>query len=116
MKTAAIGKPARETVGKVFEQISLDLEQAKALIPATFTNRSRITRQAVSAIQARAALWQKNWDAAITYASEVINAMPLATIAQFPDIWLDKNNVEVIWELKREAQDAKFGDFLPRWF
>lgn len=111
MKTAEIGKPARETVGKVFEQINADLELAKGLIPAGFTNRSRITKQAVSAIQARAALWQKNWDAAITYASEVINAMPLATIAQFPDIWLDKSNVEVVWELKREAQDAKFGDF-----
>lgn len=111
MKTAEIGKPARETVGKVFEQINADLAQAKGLIPATFTNRSRITRQAVSAIQARAALWQKDWDAAITYTGEVINVMPLATIAQFPDIWLDKNNAEVVWELKREAQDAKFGDF-----
>lgn len=111
MKTSVIGKPARETVGKVFEQINADLLLAKSLIPATFVNRSRITKQAVSAIQARAALWQKDWDAAITYTSEVINAMPLATIAQFPDIWLDKSNVEVIWELKREAQDAKFGDF-----
>lgn len=111
MKTAEIGKPARETVGKVFEQINADLEQAKGLIPATFVNRSRITKQGVSAIQARAALWQKNWDAAITFATEVIDAMPLATIAQFPDIWQDKNNAEVVWELKREAQDAKFGDF-----
>lgn len=111
MKTAEIGKPARETVSKVFQQIDADLVQAKDLIPATFTNRSRITKQAVAAIQARSALWQKNWDAAITYAGEVINAMPLATIAQFPDIWLDKNNAEVVWELKREAQDAKFGDF-----
>jgi hypothetical protein len=32
-------------------------------------------------------------------------------MVQFPDIWLDKSNVEVIWKLKREAQDAKFGDF-----
>ncbi|MRG46254.1 RagB/SusD family nutrient uptake outer membrane protein [Chitinophaga sp. SYP-B3965] len=111
MKTAEIGKPSRETVGKVFDQINTDLLQAKDLIPATFTNHSRITKQAVSAIQARAALWQKDWDAAITYAGEVINAMPLATIAQFPDIWQDKNNAEVVWELKREAQDAKFGDF-----
>ena len=111
MKTSVTGKPARETVGKVFEQINADLQLAKGLIPATFANRSRITKQAVSAIQARTALWQKDWDAAITYVGEVINAMPLATIAQFPDIWLDKSNVEVVWELKREAQDAKFGDF-----
>lgn len=111
MKASSIGKPGRETVGKVYEQINTDLEQAKNLIPGTFVNRSRITKLAVSAIQARAALWQRNWDAAITYTSEVINAMPLATIAQFPDIWLDKSNTEVVWELKREAQDAKFGDF-----
>lgn len=111
MKTSVIGKPGRETVGKVYEQINTDLELAKGLIPATFLNRSRITKLAVSAIQARAALWQRNWDAAITYSTEVINAMPLATIAQFPDIWLDKSNTEVVWELKREAQDTKFGDF-----
>ncbi len=36
-------------------------------------------KAAVSAIQARAALYEKNWDNAITYATEAINAAPLAS-------------------------------------
>lgn len=111
MLRSEIGKPGRDTVRKVYEQINADLATAKTLIPATFTNRNRITRLAVSAIQARAALWQEDWDAAIAASTEVINAMPLADRTEFPEIWLDRSNAEVVWKLKREAQDAKFGDF-----
>lgn len=111
MLVSAIGKPKRDSVRKVYAQINADLATAKTLIPATFTNKNRITRIAVSAMQARAALWQQQWDDAITFSTEVINAMALATRAEFPDIWLDRTNAEVIWKLKREAQDAKFGDF-----
>lgn len=111
MLKSEIGKPYRDTVRRVYEQINSDLAAAKSLIPASFTNKSRITGLAISALQARAALWQQNWDAAIAASTEVINALPLAGRAEFPDIWLDRSNAEVIWKLKREAQDAKFGDF-----
>lgn len=111
MLRSEIGKPGRDTVRKVYEQINADLATAKTLIPSTFTNSNRITGLAVSAIQARAALWQEDWDAAIAASTEVIDAMPLADRTEFPEIWLDRSNAEVVWKLKREAQDAKFGDF-----
>lgn len=111
MTTSYIGKPARDKVGKVFEQINEDLALAKQHIPASFNDLDRVTRVAVSAMQARAALYQQNWDAAIAAATEVITAAPLATAAQFPDIWTDKSTADVIWKLKREPQDAKLGDF-----
>lgn len=110
MLKSEIGKPQRDTVRKVYEQINTDLATAKTLIPTSFTNKRRITRLAVSAIQARAALWQENWDAAITASSEVIDAIPLISRTEFPDIWLDETDAEVVWKLKREAQDAKVGD------
>lgn len=111
MLRSEIGKPRRDTVRRVYEQINIDLAAAKSLIPTGFSNKNRITGLAVSALQARAALWQQDWDAAITASTEVIDAMPLADRAEFPDVWLDRSNAGVIWKLKREAQDAKFGDF-----
>lgn len=111
MTAAAIGKPSRAPVNKVFEQIDADLAAARALIPASFNTVTHVTGLGVAAMQARSALWQQRWDDAITYATTVIDAVPLATPAQFPDIWLDRSNTEVIWKLKREAQDAKPGDF-----
>jgi hypothetical protein len=47
------------------------------------------------------ALYESNWADAITYSTEVINAAPLATRAQFPGIWTDANDNEVIWKAKR---------------
>lgn len=111
MTASYIGKPARDKVQKVFEQMNEDLALAKQNIPVSSNDPDRVTRIAVSAMQARAALYQRNWDAAITAATEVINAVPLATAAQFPDIWTDKSTADVIWKLKRDPQDGRLGEF-----
>ncbi|MGN6510567.1 MAG: RagB/SusD family nutrient uptake outer membrane protein [Chitinophaga sp.] len=111
MTSSYIGKPARNTVAEVNAQINTDLAAARDLIPASFNDPDRVTRLAVIAMQARAALYQKEWDAAITAATDVIGAMPLANATQFPDIWTDKSTAGVIWKLKREAPDARFGEF-----
>ncbi len=111
MTVSVAGKPERNTVGDVFTQIRKDLTEAKALIPASWDTITRITRLAVSAIEARTALYQKDWNTAIAAAKEVIDAVPLATAAQFPEIWSDVKKHEVIWKLKREPQDERFGSF-----
>ena len=114
MKKSAIGYPARDNFETVIANAKADLAEAKTLIPTSFTDKSRVTRLAVSAIQARIALYEKAWTDAITYASEVIAAVPLATKAQFPGIWTDVNDSEVIWELKRLGTDSRVGDFYFR--
>lgn len=115
MKASAIGYPARDSFEKVVAEAKNDLVTAKPLIPTTFTDKTRITRTAVAAIQARVALYEKNWADAITYASEVITATPLATRAQFPGLWTDANESEVIWKLKRVGTtDSRPGDFYFR--
>lgn len=111
MLRSELTTPARDSVRRVYRQVNEDLDNAATLIPASFTNKNRITRLAVFAMKARAAQWQQDWDGAIAAATEVINAVPLATITEFPDIWTDKSNAEVIWKLKREAQDAKIGEY-----
>lgn len=115
MKESVIGYPARDKFEDVISFAKADLIAAKALIPANFSDKTRITKNAISAIQARVALYEKNWPDAITYATEVINAVPLATPAQFPGLWTDANDSEVIWKLKRVGTtDSRIGDFYFR--
>ena len=115
MEASAIGYPARDNFEVVIGKAKADLVAAKALIPATFTDKTRITKTAISAMQARVALYEKNWEEAITYSTEVINDKPLATKAQFPGLWTDANDSEVVWKLKRVGTtDSRVGDFYFR--
>lgn len=114
MKASVIGYPARDNFEAVMANIKADLQEAKTLIPASFSDRTRITRTAVAAIQARTALYERNWAEALSYSTEVINAVPLATRTQFSDIWADKSEAEVIWKLKRVGSDSRIGAFFFR--
>jgi hypothetical protein len=115
MRESIISYPARDKFETVIANAKADLVAAKALIPTTFIDKSRITRNTVSAIQARVALYEKNWADAITYSTEVITALPLATATQFPGLWTDANDSEVAWKLKRVGTtDGRVGDFYFR--
>ncbi|MGY0037208.1 RagB/SusD family nutrient uptake outer membrane protein [Pedobacter sp. NJ-S-72] len=114
MKASAIGYPGRDNFEIVVADAKADLVAAKALIPLSFDDKTRVTKIAVSAMQARLALYEKNWAEAIAYATEVINSMPLATAEQFPDIWTDVSDHEVLWKLKRLGDDSKIGDLFYR--
>jgi hypothetical protein len=115
MKESVIGYPQRDNFETVIANAKADLAQAKTLIPTTFTDKSRFTRLAVAATQARIALYEKSWADAITYATEVITAAPLATRALFPGVWTDANENEVIFKLKRAGTtDSRVGDFFYR--
>jgi len=105
-----IQKPKRLTVGEVFTNLNKDITDAIALIPANFGDRTRMTLLGLYALQARVALYQKNWDLAISAATTVINAIPLATQAQYPQIWADATDAEVIWKHKRTQGEARIGD------
>ncbi|MGN6420257.1 MAG: RagB/SusD family nutrient uptake outer membrane protein [Pseudobacter sp.] len=107
MEKSEITKYPRASFGTVMSKINADLTAAKDLIPVGFSDNTRITRLAVSAIQARVALYEKNWPNAIKYATEVINGKPLASRADFPKIWHEEAPAEVIWKLKRVASDSE---------
>jgi len=109
MKEHEVIYPARPTVQANFDDINTDLAAAKALIPGGFSDNTRITKTALSAIQARVALYAKKWDDAIAYASEVIAAEPLAPKNDFAKIWTDESEAEVVWKLARVAGDSRLG-------
>jgi hypothetical protein len=111
LQSNVLGQPKRNTFGEVVTQVKADLAAAKTLIPSTFstTDPTRITRLAISAIQARMAIYEKNWTDAITYSTEAISGAPLATRAQFPLIWTDASNAEVIFSIKRASNTSYVG-------
>ncbi|TDH24184.1 RagB/SusD family nutrient uptake outer membrane protein [Segetibacter sp. 3557_3] len=112
MEESKTGLPSRLTFEASIAKIKGDLTAAKSLLPASFADRSRITRTAIPAMQARVALYERNWVDAITYATEAINLLPLATKTQFPDIWKDRSEAEVYWKLKRASTaDGLLGAF-----
>ncbi|MCD2422343.1 RagB/SusD family nutrient uptake outer membrane protein [Niabella pedocola] len=109
MKERKLGYPPRETVKSNFDNINADLKAAKDLIPSGFSDNSRITKTAISAIQARVALYEKKWSDAIAYASEVIASEPLAAKNDFGKIWKDESQAEVVWKLARGIGDSRIG-------
>jgi starch-binding outer membrane protein, SusD/RagB family len=97
-------RPSRTPSGTVIANIEADLAQARTLIPASFTDISRVTRNAVVAMQARTAIYSRNWDSAAARATFVINAQPLTPRASYAAIWTTRNlpanqSTEVIWKL-----------------
>ena len=99
-------RPKRSTQAAVIAFIDSTLSEARALIPTTFTDISRITRNAVIASQARVALHTKNWQKVIDSATLVINAIPVSNRTIFPTIWTSKvvpAGSEVIWKLNITA-------------
>ena len=101
---------ARIKMGPYFEKILADLTEAKPLLPAAATDVTRANRIAASGLHARIALYMREWTNAITYATEYINAIPLASIATFPSIWTDQSNAEVAFKLKRTpSQGGRVG-------
>jgi len=99
----------RESVKSNFENINADLKAAKDRMPSGFSDNTRITKTAIAAIQARAALYEKKWSDAITFASEVIASEPLAPKSDFGKIWKDQSQSEVIWKLARVIGYSRLG-------
>jgi len=101
MEAPSLEPKARINAGPYFQKINADLTEAKSLLPATAADVYRANKIAVSGLQARVALYARDWQNAATYATEFIAALPLATRTEFPGIWTDANNVESALKLKR---------------
>ena len=104
-----IAAQARIKMSDYFQKLSDDLTKAKPLLPNNLTDIKRATRLAVTGLQARMALYKMDWPNAITYTTEYINAIPLASRADFKGIWLDENNAEVAFKLPKDIGSLWYG-------
>jgi starch-binding outer membrane protein, SusD/RagB family len=108
MQTPSLGNQVRIKMSEYFQKLNADLAEAKNLVPNNLTDKARANRTAVSGLQARVALYMKDWANAITYSTEYITALPLASAATFPGIFTDANTNEVALTLKRSSSNNPY--------
>jgi hypothetical protein len=111
--------PSRNTVVQVYDQIYADLEEARTLLNGTLDTdinsaaaRTKIDAAVVEAIQARVALYAKDYSTAIASATSVIEdfGFALASKAAFPTIWSDDLLAdEVIWAIAYRPGEGQPG-------
>ncbi len=115
-------KPARLSVKESYDRIEADLKTAKALMLSmdkpiqtngtAGTDRSFIDDLVINGILARMYLYSNSLDSAVKYSTLGINARPLTSRANFPNIWLDASTAEVLWSVKFESLNAGIGDLM----
>jgi hypothetical protein len=102
-------QPSRNTVAENYNFINTDINAALGLLDASYTDNTRLTVNALNALQARVSLYQGDYATAISAASQVISNVPLATATEYPDIWTDASENEVVFKLKRTTGDGAVG-------
>ncbi len=103
MELSSVDPVARITMGTYFQKMNADIAEAKNLVPNNLTDINRATKLAASGLQARVALYMKDWANAVTYSTEYISAIPLSSSATFNGIWTDANTNEQAFRLVRTA-------------
>lgn len=94
---------ARIGMAEYFQHILADLNEAKPLVVNNVSDATitRANRMAVAGLQARIALYMREWNNAVTYSTEYINAIPLSPAVDFTKIWKDSSNNEIAFKIKR---------------
>jgi len=105
LESNPLARPARNTMGDVMTQIEKDLSDAKSLVPAAIPANfgdTVLNKVNIAAFQARIALYKGDYQAAITYATEVIssNVKPLVSGTDFSSIWTDESFNESLFRVR----------------
>ncbi|HEX5652372.1 MAG TPA: RagB/SusD family nutrient uptake outer membrane protein [Chitinophagaceae bacterium] len=101
METSTIVPQPRIKMDPYFQKMIADVSAAKNLLPTSLSDIKRATRLAATGLQARIALYMRNWASAESFATEYISAIPLSPIGDFGGIWTDANTNEQAWRLER---------------
>jgi starch-binding outer membrane protein, SusD/RagB family len=110
MLESKISSPARNTVKEVYDQVTKDLTDAKTLLAGVVQGPTRITPLAVSALQAKVALYTENYTDAITYSTEALAGKPIASKTEFATMWRQANgNAEAIFKIALPQGAANIG-------
>jgi hypothetical protein len=115
-------KPSRLTVKQTYDRIEADLKLSKQLMLAMDKpiqgsgtaggDRSYIDDLVINGLLARMYLYANVYDSAIKYSTLTINARPLTTRVNFPNIWIDASTAEVLWSVKFESLNSGIGDLI----
>ncbi len=95
----------RNTNGETFALINSDINKAMELISDSTTDVTFFTKDAVMALKARVAAYRQDYATALSTASTLVTKYDLATVAEYPDVFADDSNAEVIFKLERTIGD-----------
>lgn len=106
---------SRSTVAETYLQINNDIETALSLLGG-FNDRGRMNYWATLALQARVALYQKNYDKAFAAANEIITQGPMSLAQDLSEIYNTlEPSVESIFDVEFNDQDqSAFNTFTVR--
>ncbi len=102
-------KPARSKVSEIYQQIEADLADAFTLVTSTTKNSSYINKYAVRSLQAKIAFYKGDYNAAKTFALDVVNTggYTLVPGASYVSYWANpvpvSTKVETIFEIAHDA-------------
>lgn len=101
MQESVISFPARLDQSTYLSLLIDDLERAENLLTEQLISQDRMSLSFVWALRARIALYTRDWQEAISYSSRVIDEVSLTSIDDFPNLWNDTENGEIIFRLNR---------------
>lgn len=90
----------RNTNGEVYQLIEDDLAKASSMI-SDQSNTVEVSKDFVLALRARMAAYRQQYALAETLATDLLNRYPLADRTQFPLIWEDLSDREIIFKWDR---------------
>lgn len=99
-----IGKPFRNTVAEVYDQIFEDLLTARTALGDVDEDIQAngpyfMDQRAVNALLARVSLYAQQWQDAVDYASSVIGSSSLANPANYATMWSNDTDGEVLFSV-----------------
>jgi len=105
----------RTSIAELYSHIISDLEEAKNLMPASYSSSDRVrpNKWTAAALLARTYLYINDWENAAANATAVINAGPYSLETDLNQVFAI-SSTETLWQLMREnANTAEGTTFIP---
>lgn len=101
----------RNSVEECYTFLLRDLNEAVSKLSADHpANNGYASKDAARALMARIYLYAKDYDNAYKTAKQVLDANPIASISEYPNIWIDRSTKEVLFSINCTANDEKLGN------
>lgn len=109
MTESSLEARPRDLMKPYFENILKDIAEAKPLLAQDLSDIYRANMLSAVGLNARVALYMRNWAEAEKSATDYIAALPLASKTEFPKIWTEESKSEIAFKLARTVTAGRVG-------
>jgi len=110
----------RTSRGQIYDQITIDCEEASALLPISQPPNEifRATRGAALGLMAKTYLYQKRWEDVIASVTKIRALNIYGLMPDYQDNFREntQNNMESVWEIQHENLELGVGNSLNQWW